>query len=253
MKKKEKKKGRVKKKATAKKIVKKTKKKAVKKPKIVPTKKKAKKVKKIVKKVKEKKPVKKAVKKKPKKVKAKIKKPVKRVVKKKIKKVKVEKKPKKIVKKVVAKPKKKILPKTIQPPMPWEALPAEYGEDSITLMTVDPRKVFAYWEVREDALASYPGILNIRVYDVTGIDFDGTNANSYFDIAVNEAIGSWYIDVSPAKEFIADIGVISPKGVFIIIARSNKVSTPRAEIVGEEIEKGMLTRELYKTDLPIGY
>lgn len=251
MKKKEKKKGKAKKKVTTKKIASKTKKKTAKrKPKTAIKKKEAKRVKA---KVKEKKPVKKAVKKKPKKVKAKIKKPAKRVVKKEIKKVKVEKKPKKIVKKVVAKPKKKIPPKTIQPPMPWEALPAEYGEDSITLMTVDPRKLFTYWEVRKDALASYPGILNIRVYDVTAVDFDGTNANSYFDIAVNEAIGSGYIDVSPAKEFIADFGVISPKGIFIIIARSNRVSTPRAEIVGEEIEKSILPRQLYKTDLPIGY
>lgn len=214
MKKKEKKKGKAKKKVTAKKIASKTKKK----PKTAIKKKEAKRVKA---KVKEKKPVKKAVKKKPKKVKAKIKKPAKRVA--------------------------------IQPPMPWEALPAEYGEDSITLMTVDPRKLFTYWEVRKDALASYPGILNIRVYDVTAVDFDGTNANSYFDIAVNEAIGSGYIDVSPAKEFIADFGVISPKGIFIIIARSNRVSTPRAEIVVEEIEKSILPRQLYKTDLPIGY
>ncbi|MBI5187629.1 MAG: DUF4912 domain-containing protein [Nitrospirae bacterium] len=194
--------------------------------------------------------------------KKKEKKPTKKAVKKETKKVKVEKKPKKIVKKVVAKPEKelplkaakkvkirKITEKPKYPSMPWEALPTEYGEDSITLMTVDPKKLFAYWEVGEDTIARYGGILNIRVYDVTGIDFDGMNANSYFDIPVNEGIGSWYIDVSPETEFIADIGVINPQGIFITIARSNKVSTPRVEIT----EEGVLPQELYKTGLHVGY
>ncbi|MEW6214040.1 MAG: DUF4912 domain-containing protein [Nitrospirota bacterium] len=178
-------------------------------------------------------------------------------------KAKIEKKPKKVAKKVITKIEKKVLPKAIKkveikkitkipekyPPMPWEALPAEYGEDSITLMTVDPRRLFTYWEVREDTLARYLGILNIRVYDVTGVDFDGMNANSYFDIAVNEGLGEWYINVTPEKEFIADIGCINPEGIFITIARSNKVLTPRAAVA----EEGILPERLYETGLPIGY
>lgn len=134
------------------------------------------------------------------------------------------------------------------PPLPIEILPEEYGEDSIALMTVDPRKLFIYWEVREDTFKKYPGDLTIRVYDVTGIDFNGTNAKSYFDIAVNNRIGSWYIDVNPEKAFIADVGIIDPAGVFITVARSNKVTTPREEVA----EKGVLPPKLYETGLPKG-
>lgn len=134
------------------------------------------------------------------------------------------------------------------PPLPIEILPEEYGEDSIALMTVDPRKLFIYWEVREDTFKKYAGILTIRVYDVTGIDFNGTNARSYFDIAVNNRIGSWYIDVNPEKAFIADVGIIDPAGVFITVARSNKVITPRAEVA----EEGVLPPKLYETGLPKG-
>src|SRR4030042_1103705 len=135
------------------------------------------------------------------------------------------------------------------PPTPWETLPQEYGENSITLITVDPNKLFTFWEVREDILTIFTGNLNIRVYDVTGIDFDGMNANSYFDIAANERIGSCYIDVSPAKEIIADIGIIYFEGIFITVARSNKASTPPIPVS----EEGMLPQKLYDTSLRIGY
>lgn len=160
-------------------------------------------------------------------------------------------KPEKKVKAIPRRP-EKILPSITEekyPPMPLETLPAEYGENSITLMTVDPNKLFAFWEVRKDTLSIYTGNLNIRLYDVTGIDFDGTNANSYFDIPVNKRIGSWYIDVGPEKEFITDIGIVNPQGIFSTIARSNKVSTPRRTIS----EEGVLPQKLYETGLYVGY
>ena len=181
---------------------------------------------------------------------------IKKITKKPKKKVEVKKKEVKV--KVKAEIKKKVeakveLKKPVieekYPPTPWETLPAEYGEDSIVLMTVDPNKLFTYWEVREDTLAMNEGNLNVRVYDVTGAEFDGTNANSYFDIAVSERIGSRYIDVSPEKEFITDIGIINIEGIFITIARSNKVSTPRITIS----EEAVLPLKLYDTGFRVGY
>jgi hypothetical protein len=135
------------------------------------------------------------------------------------------------------------------PPTPFETLPAEYGENSITLMIVDPYKLFAFWEVREDTLKIFGGNLNMRVYDVTDIDLDCSDANSYCDIPVNDRIGSWYFDVTPEKEFIADIGIMYYEGIFITLARSNKVLPPRAAVA----EVGILPERLYETGLPIGY
>lgn len=228
--------------------------------------------KKVAKKVVTKIKVKVKVEKKPEKVVAKVKKKVEA-------KIKVKEKPKKVAKKVVVKVEKKIPIEAIKevkprkiiekpkekveakvelkkpviqekyPPAPLEILPKEYDENNITLMTVDPSKLFTFWEVREDTLATYEGNLNVRVYDVTGVEFDGTNANSYFDIAVSERIGSRYIDVGPEKEFITDIGIINPEGVFITIARSNKVLTPRITISEEVI----LPQKLYDTGFRIGY
>ena len=181
------------------------------------------------------------------------------------------------VKKVTSKPQKKItakrvvLPKKVSlekpgkvflpekeeryPPLPIEILSEEYGEDSIALMIVDPRKLFIYWEVTEDTFKKYEGTLNIRLYDITGVDFDGVLKN-YVDIVIHDRIGNLYLDVSPEKEFIADIGIIDSAGAFFIVARSNRASTPRAEV----IEKGMLPHRLYETGIetgllipPVGY
>jgi len=234
-------------------------------------------VKKVVKKVKaeKKKPVKKALKKEIKKVKAKVKKKVEKVVKpkkvvakkekkaplkpeKKVRAKKIAIKPEVKVKKVapprkvVPRKPKEVLPPVAEekyPPLPVEILPEEYGENSITLMTVDPKGLFTYWEVREDTVAQYEGNLAIRVYDVTGVDFDGTNAHSFSDIPVTQRIGSWYIDVSPEREYIVDIGMIDPLGKFVMVARSNKVSTPMEGVA----EEGVLPQKLLDTGLPIGY
>jgi hypothetical protein len=66
-------------------------------------------------------------------------------------------------------------------------------------MVVDPRRMYAYWEVRDDAIeaarkALGPGgagaWLNLRVYDISGRIFDGTNAHSYFDVKVDRPTAS---------------------------------------------------------------
>ncbi len=196
-------------------------------------------------------------------------------------KVKKEKKTSKAVKKVEGKPKakepakkpkariavkekkiavpsvKKEFPIKQTVPMPPMAvsqppeLPEEYGENRITLMTRDPQWLYAYWEVKEDTLRETSkklkgGNLCLRVYDVTGVEFNGDNANRFLDINVYERIGNWYIDVrQPDSEFIADIGVKDNTGHFMSIARSNKTSTPKTWVSKEKGEQWIDTR-LYK-------
>jgi len=131
-----------------------------------------------------------------------------------------------------------------------KALPAEYGEDRITLMTVDPWKLFVYWEVKENTLSKIKGTLVLRVYDVTGIYFDGKNANLVFDVPVYGRIGDSYIGVGPDKAFIVDIGAVSKSGDFVAIARSNQTSTPALKVAKEE---GALPQEIYEVGPVTGY
>ncbi len=114
-----------------------------------------------------------------------------------------------------------------------EQLPAEYGENNITLLTVNPYRLFAFWEVRRETQQIFKGILNLRVYDVTGIDFDTHDAHSYTDRELTARVGKMYIDVNPAKEYIADLGILF-NGIFIGFARSPRVSTPGPGIPEEE-------------------
>lgn len=212
-----------------------------------------KKPKKIVPKIKEKISVKKEVKKvvisvkvRPEKLKREVK-----VRPEKVKKEPILVKPPITVEPVIEKPEKHITEteiKAILPSSLWEKLPAEYGENYITAITIDPYQIFVFWEVREDSLKIFKGNLGIRVYDVTDIDFETTEANSYFDIQVSERIGSTYINVSPSKDFIADIGVFY-EGIFLTFARSKRVSTPRFGILIE----GLLAGDMYESGFNIGY
>jgi hypothetical protein len=118
-------------------------------------------------------------------------------------------------------------------------LPSSYGQTRLTLMGIDPFWIHAYWEVTphdhevvmaqlgsERASADWA----LRFYDVTYIDFNGTNAHSYFDQPVDLAAGSWYVNLwSSEKTYCADIGARGPTGRFESACRSNFVRTPRAD------------------------
>lgn len=117
-------------------------------------------------------------------------------------------------------------------------LPSHYGTTNVTLMVKDPFWLYAYWEVAQDHLMAIKDRLSkedadaakmvLRIYDVSLVDFNGTNANRYFDIEVgcstNWYINGWGDNVS----YVAEIGLRIKEGNFISLARSNYVHTPRA-------------------------
>ncbi len=126
----------------------------------------------------------------------------------------------------------------------YAELPLGYGEERIALMIRDPYLAYVYWELpssriqREKSWFGWNGKLTVRIYDVTGVQFDGRNAIGYFDQEVNELIGSWYFDLGrPTHSFVADIGLLSPEGRYLTLARSNYVVMPRdgvSDVVDEE-------------------
>ncbi len=115
-------------------------------------------------------------------------------------------------------------------------LPQGYGEDKIILQVRDPWWIHAYWEVSwptrerlsQDLGADYHrGKATLRVYDVTGIVFNGLNANRFFDIETTLDANNWYIDTcGPGRSWCVDLGIKLPDGRFITIVRSNTVFTP---------------------------
>jgi hypothetical protein len=124
--------------------------------------------------------------------------------------------------------------------------PDTHGESVVTLMVRDPYWLFAYWElapglaselvarIGEENLARSRMVL--RVYDVTGTDAD--HPASYHDIDVAPGARNWYINVMRVeRDYCVDLGMITPDGKFIVIARSNVVSLPPvgpSDVVDEE-------------------
>jgi len=115
-------------------------------------------------------------------------------------------------------------------------LPGQYGIDKIILCVRDPWWIYSYWEVvdatwnrlkHELGDDFYKAKKILRVYDVSNIIFNGTNAHRYFDIELNLDALSWYIDTAgPGRSWCVDLGLRLPDGRFITIVRSNTVSTP---------------------------
>jgi len=67
----------------------------------------------------------------------------------------------------------------------------------------------------------------LRIYDVSHIIFDGTNAHRFFDIEIGPEASNWYIDTGgPGRSWCVDLGLRLPNGEFITIVRSNTVYTP---------------------------
>ena len=116
--------------------------------------------------------------------------------------------------------------------------PPGYGDNRIILLVRDPWWLFTYWEVRKDreeeivrkieSAGEVPAKSVLRVYDVTGVNFNGRNARSFFDIDLKGLASNWYVNVNaPDSSWVVDIGIVTNKGSFYLLARSNAVRTPR--------------------------
>ena len=116
--------------------------------------------------------------------------------------------------------------------------PPGYGDNKIVLLVRDPWWVYAYWEIQKNREEDITRKIEksgekavksiLRVYDVTDVNFNGKNAHSFFDIELKGLASSWYINVgSPGRAWVVDIGIVSNKGNFYLLARSNVAKTPR--------------------------
>jgi len=116
-----------------------------------------------------------------------------------------------------------------------QELPGKYGRDQITLMARDTSWLYAWWEVSDATVAKLEAEFKsdfwsakkvLRIYDVTSINFNGSNAHRYFDAEVGSFLGSWYVETAPGRSWCMDMGLLFPDGRFVTILRSNIVGTP---------------------------
>lgn len=116
-------------------------------------------------------------------------------------------------------------------------LPQTYNDTKVALLPRDPVWTYIYWEISKETINDFtskygnnfnPSSFVIRVYDITDINFNGNNANRYFDVNVDSSALSWYINVGEFnRAWCVDIGYILNDGTFVNIARSNSITMPK--------------------------
>jgi len=129
-----------------------------------------------------------------------------------------------------------------------------YGVDRLVILVRDPYWVYAWWELTEATLHSgrleigAPGDLVLRMYDISALDWDGTNHHEHFDIEIGDLAGNWYIELGrPGGSFVAEVGLRGPDGKFLALLRSNFVTLPRDSMSPVVDEEWMVVEEDYRT------
>jgi hypothetical protein len=128
------------------------------------------------------------------------------------------------------------------PTAPIKELPARPSgtptKDRIILAVNDPYWLHVMWDLSahsvqraEAALKQdwYGAKLIIRLSDVTSQDTTSTSETPIRDIPITGDGRNWYINVSqPPRQYRVDIGYLSRRGDFFVLARSNVVTPPKA-------------------------
>ncbi|MBN1901047.1 DUF4912 domain-containing protein [Candidatus Sumerlaeota bacterium] len=118
---------------------------------------------------------------------------------------------------------------------PPRELPMGYGDTRVVILVRDPEWIFAYWEINDKTrtLHNLPRgrhdkTLALRIFDVTGIEFNGSNANRFYDVIINDYAVSWYLRMSEVnRSWCVDLGYYDiERGGFVTLARSNIANTP---------------------------
>ena len=118
-------------------------------------------------------------------------------------------------------------------------LPQRYDRTFLNIMLKDPYCIYAYWEIAEkdveEVRKKNPGRDQgsarriLRVYDVSLIDFNGFNANGFFDIEIGAFSSNWYINLwCDNISYLGEIGLLFSDGCFAPLARSGAVHVPLA-------------------------
>jgi uncharacterized protein len=141
------------------------------------------------------------------------------------------------------------------PPKP--TTPGGYSKDRILLMVPDPFWLHAYWELTHQSVQRAEAALRqdwhgakpvIRLFDVTSQDTTSTSETPIRDIFIHGGCNNWYIDViQPPRTYRADIGYLSRRGDFFVLARSNVVTPPKAGTT-EALDLGFADLDVKKAE-----
>ncbi len=113
-----------------------------------------------------------------------------------------------------------------------------YDSTNLTLIARDPTWIHAYWDISYSSVETLKSYISnefekaaytLRMYDTTFVNFDGNNANHWFDIDFDpRATNNWYVNLwGDNASFCGEIGLRLHDGRFFPLTRSNIVTTAR--------------------------
>jgi hypothetical protein len=130
---------------------------------------------------------------------------------------------------------------------PNQTLDHACQKDRIIVLTRDSYWLHAYWELSRATLARAQAALGqewhaarpiLRVMDVSSDDTTSAAERHVRDIPIHGGVNNWYIDVvEPPRSYRVDIGYLSRRGKFYVLARSNVATTPRTGVADSLDEK----------------
>ena len=121
-----------------------------------------------------------------------------------------------------------------------------YNETYCYIIPREPGRILAIWEVGEDIKTELKtkfgedffakNHLILRLYEVTGVDFDGFNANSVAEIDdFLDNKNSYWLDVKKGADYIIEIGYRADGTEFFeMVSRSNDCFSPKGFTEKEE-------------------
>lgn len=111
------------------------------------------------------------------------------------------------------------------------------GKDRILALVRDPFWLHVYWELTQAAIGRTEAALGqdwynakpiLRLLDVSADDTTSASESFLRDIEIHGGVNNWYIDVqNPPGTYRVDIGYLTERGRFFVLARSNVISTPK--------------------------
>jgi len=126
-------------------------------------------------------------------------------------------------------------------PDPGLPIPDRYGRDRLVLMVQDPFHVFAYWEVTPETAAGAQAAAGPHAATVLLIETPNGQESREVDLAG----GNYYLAVAPATAYAAQLAVRDAQGRLHVLARSNRVTTPAANVSTRQDEAWMTVDETF--------
>ena len=116
-------------------------------------------------------------------------------------------------------------------------IPDVYNDTYMRALPRDPEWIFVYWEISESSRNALKGKMGeaayhsskklLRLSDVTDRNYDGSNAQGYTDIEINDYANNWYVRVpEPGRTYLVECGFLTSEGRFFLGVRSNAVNVP---------------------------